>query len=377
MDEIVRNMVRRKTRTLLTVLGIVIGVFALTVMGAMSEYFNVLLDNGERISGTNIGISPAEARWEMENTLSYTTMRRIKRIDGVKLVMPSLSDFLGKVGAVSMGVPELVIGVEPDHIRLHLPQVSLKEGRWLEKGDRYQAVIGADVARKHKLALGKAVEWRDEQFTVVGILDETKTAPDQFVYVPFEIVRKVMKLPPDTVGALTAVPEDPNGVEELARKINDEVPKVKAKSPKEAMDEIRQALATFQVIMLSGAILAVVVGGLSVSNTMIMSVHERTREIGIKKAVGATTFDIIKEYVTEAALIGVSGGIVGIALGWLTTIFLNNAVAVSLGSTQVWLMTPRLMIAALCFATALGAGAGLYPAWRGARLQPVEALRSE
>jgi putative ABC transport system permease protein len=304
-------------------------------------------------------------------------MRKLSRLEGVKLVMPSLTDLLGEMGTVNMGVPELVIGVEPEHLPLYLVSVGLEKGRWLERGDRYHAVVGASVARKHELDLGKTVEWREEQLTVVGILVETKTTPDQFVCVPLDVARKVQRLPSDTIGSLTVVPEDPGQVEQLALRINQELAKVKAKSPKEAIDEIRQGLATFQVIMLSGAVLAAVVGGLSVSNTMIMSVHERTREIGVKKAVGATTFDILREYVGEAALIGVSGGVVGVGLGWLTTILLNATVASSLGGSDIWLVTSRLVVGALFFATALGAGAGLYPAWRGATLEPIEALRSE
>jgi len=121
----------------------------------------------------------------------------------------------------------------------------------------------------------------------------------------------------------------------------------------------------------------VVVGGLAVINTMVMSVTERTREIGIKKAVGAEDIDIILEYVTEAALIGLVGGVIGLLLGWGMANFLNKAVAEALGATELFKVTPRLALGAVMFSFFLGAGAGLYPAWRAARLDPVLALRTE
>jgi putative ABC transport system permease protein len=91
-----------------------------------------------------------------------------------------------------------------------------------------------------------------------------------------------MKLPPQTISGIDVVPTDPERVEDLAKRIEREVPQVKAKSPKQAIDEVRQSLLVFNIIMLSGALLAVVVGGLSVINTMLMAVAERTREIGLK-----------------------------------------------------------------------------------------------
>ena len=375
LGEILRNLLRRKARTLLTMMGIVIGIFALTVMGAMSEYYNVILDNGVKISGANIDISPVNR--DAENRLNVGTMSRLKRVDGVKLVMPSMYDFLAGMPTVSFGPPEMMVGVEPEHLQLHLVNVALKEGRWVERGDNYHAVVGYNAASKRKLKPGQTIQWREKDFTVVGILESTKTAPDEFVYAPLATVRKVMKLPSDTIGGLTVVPGNVAQAEELAARIREELPKVNAKSPKEAMDEMRQALATFQVIMISGALLAAVVGGLSVVNTMVMSVHERTREIGIKKAVGASTFNILTEYVGEATVLGIIGGIIGIGAGWLGAMLLNVGLARSMGMTELWIVTPRLVFTALFFATALGAVAGLYPAWRGARLEPIEALRSE
>jgi putative ABC transport system permease protein len=152
---------------------------------------------------------------------------------------------------------------------------------------------------------------------------------------------------------------------------------VSVTTPEDAINQARQGLAIFNAILLGGAFLAVIVGGLAVVNTMIMSVSERTQEIGLKKAIGATDGDIIKEYVTEATLIGVFGGLIGIVLGTGLANLLNSTLSQALGGTDIFTVTPRLAAIALVFAVFLGAGAGLLPAWNAARLDPVKALRAK
>ena len=373
--ELLRNMARRRVRTLLTLLGCGIGVFALTVMGGMSEYFNTLLDSAEKVSGSNIAIQPADRA--AESRLNETTIRQLERVPGVREALPSLMDTLDEMGTVNMGVPNMVYGLEPEHVQLALPTVGLARGRWIQRGDTYQAVIGAKVAKSKHLDVGQSIEWRKKKLAVVGILALTNTVPDQFVLVPIETVRSILKLPPGTISGIEVVPADPRRAEELAQRIPKELPHVKAKSPRQAIDEVRQGLLVFNAIMLSSALLAAIVGGLSVINTMLMAVAERTREIGLKKAVGAEDGQILAEYVTEASLMGLVGGLAGLGFGWVMTVLLNAVAAPSLGGTDLWVVTPRLAGTALTFSTGLGAVAGLYPAWRASRLNPVEALRAE
>ena len=132
--------------------------------------------------------------------------------------------------------------------------------------------------------------------------------------------------------------------------------------------------AIFTAITTAAAVLALVIGGLSVVNTMIMAVTERFREIGLKKAVGAHTGHVLREYLTEATLIGFLGGAIGYALGVALTNLLNLAGKSS--NLELFLITPKLSAIALGFAVALGALAGSIPAFRAARLDPVRALRT-
>jgi putative ABC transport system permease protein len=130
--------------------------------------------------------------------------------------------------------------------------------------------------------------------------------------------------------------------------------------------------AIFTAITTVAALLALVIGGLSVVNTMLMAVTERVREIGLKKAVGARTRHVLGEFLAESTLIGAIGGVLGFSLGYLLTLALDGTG----GSGGLFLVTPRLVILCLGFAVVLGAVAGLLPAARASRMDPVLALRS-
>lgn len=374
--ELLRNMTRRRLRSALTILGIVIGVLALTVMGAMVEYFNVMLDAAERLGGTNVDVQPATRA--ADDQLTILTMRRLRQVDGVADVANVLTGLLTDENInVSFGPPDTVYGVEPHLARSVFPGTPLQRGRWLEPGDSYHVVLGSRIAATKGLGVGDVLTWRKKEYRVVGVMARTNTIPDGMAVIPFAIVRKELKLPLDAVGGLSVVPAPGVDPEALAVRIGQEVPRIKARSPRQVIDEVRQSLAVFNAIMLGGALIAVLVGGLSVVNTMIMAVKERTREVGVRKAIGATDGDIIREFLGEAAVMGVVGGLVGLWLGWALTTALNRFAAAGMGGASVWIITPRLIEFVLLFATTLGAVAGLIPAWTASRLNPVQALRAE
>ena len=141
------------------------------------------------------------------------------------------------------------------------------------------------------------------------------------------------------------------------------------------MNETRRGLLIFNVIILAGTFLAVIVGGFSTLNTMIMSITERTREIGIKKAIGASQITILKEYLFESAFIGFLGGLLGLGLGYLGTIAINQTTKNLANGLEIFSLTPRLAIITLLFATFLGSLAGLLPAINASRMNIVKALK--
>jgi putative ABC transport system permease protein len=224
---------------------------------------------------------------------------------------------------------------------------------------------------------------------VVGILNVTRTAPDSFAYINIADGQSLLKdsLPIAIRGQIdvTKIAEaidvysqpgtSIGDLDKIADRINAQVSGVKASRPSEIVNAFKSGGAIFTAITTAAALLALIIGGLSVVNTMFMSVAERVREIGLKKAVGATTVNIMGEFLIEATLIGVIGGVVGYLLGALITIIANATTPP--GQSTLFLITPALTIFAIGFASVLGAVAGVLPAWRAARLDPVTALRNE
>jgi len=164
-------------------------------------------------------------------------------------------------------------------------------------------------------------------------------------------------------------------VEELADKIEAQVPDVATMTGKDFDQQIGSATSILNAILVGVALISLVVGGLSVINTMAMSIAERTREIGVKRAIGGGQGRIVRELVTESALIGFIGGVVGLVLGVAVALVANEAGRSS--GTVLFEPTLGTAVTAVAFGTILGALAGFVPALHAARLDPVTALRYE
>jgi putative ABC transport system permease protein len=396
--EILRNLARRKLRSTLTILGIVIGIFALTTMGAISEHFNVLFNFAEDWYSTSVPVGAPDGQAAL---LPLSEVGEIERIDGVAAAFPGYSFDMkpGEVTTVSFGIPDTIVGDDPREAPYRALKTSIAQGRNLTATSRAEVVLGITVANELRKKVGDRIDLpvrpRDARpnfvnhpFTVVGILDSTGTVPDSFAYVSVADAQMLFKdvlpaavrdsIDTTTVAEGITVYGKPGTslaeLDRIADRINQQVPGVEATRPSDLVNSFRSGGATFTAITTAAAVLALVIGGLSVVNTMIMSVTERSREIGLKKAVGAHTGDVLREYLMEATLIGFLGGAIGYALGAGLANLLDAAGRSS--NQELFLVTPRLTAVALGFAVALGALSGLVPAFRAARLDPVMALRT-
>ena len=177
------------------------------------------------------------------------------------------------------------------------------------------------------------------------------------------------------VSRVVVYPEAGIDVRALARAIEAGVGQVQATTADDFDQAFGSTVAIFNAIILGVALISLVVGGLSVINTMAMSVAERTREIGIKRSIGASRGSIMGELMTEAAFMGLLGGVIGLAMGTVVVYASNEAGRTS--GTILFLLTPWTALFAVAFSTVLGGVAGVVPAWKAAGLDPVDALKYE
>ncbi|NJD54647.1 MAG: ABC transporter permease [Candidatus Methanoperedens sp.] len=382
-DLILKNIIHRKLRAGLTVFGIALGILAVIVMGGMSEHFNMTFDKSISLTADKIRVFPEIGFGGGD--LNNSKAREVKRVTGVADAYGILQAALDPESLGFFG-GDVVIGVQPEKQLSLLKDTKLTQGRFLAVGDGYRAVLGSSVAREFNLKAGDELQIKSKRvqrassithtrnFTVVGIMEYTGSFFDNGVIIPLDIAQKFYDRG-DTVSFILAVPDQGTDAEDLSKRIELNVEKIKTFSPEQLRKQIEQSLVIFTLITISAAVLAAIIGGLSVVNTMLMSVSERTKEFGLMKALGAETKDILFMTMGEAALMGVLGGICGILAGGALVYYLNDYLA-SRG-TVLFSITPRLLFIAIVFSTLLGVLSGLYPAYRAAKMSPMEALRYE
>jgi len=424
--EIFRNMWRRKFRTFLTIIGISVGIFAFTVMGSLALKLNKMIDGGKKYITGQISIAPKGTNFstgQMSGTLPIDTLNKIAQVEGVEAVEPSVSLALDEPNpdepvSMGMGVPPTIYTIDPNSNfkNRNWETLEMKEGELIGVDNSDDEItIGHTIALDKKWKVGDEVKIRGREFKVAGILEKTMTGPDSYVFIKLPIVREMYieanpflkslkekadeaakvsdtelsKLSPeareqivqaksfnvndisDSASVSWKDGEDPEKVvERIKEKFKNDVVVL---SPKKMGEEIDKASAMFNAVILGSAMLALIVGLFSIINTMIMSISERTKEIGIKKAIGASGWSIALEYTVEAGVISMLGGLVGMGLGVLMATLVNNKMAEK--GAEIFLIESGFLIQVIAFSFIIGIVAGVIPAMRASKMKVVEAIR--
>lgn len=385
MTFIFRNMWRRKGRTFLTIFGIVVGIFALTVLGGMAARLNQQVTGMKGFISGKITVAPSGTN--MMNMagkfLSTAEARQLETIPGVKnasgLILDPLKTTEGM--SISLSVPEMIVAYEVEHGQGLFKDIRVKRGRILKPGDTGKVVLGTTLANELKAGVGKTVTLKGKKFAVVGVLDTTMGVVDSWAFVPYAdglgtlLAENPYFQAMNIAQSIVVIPKPGVDIEALAKTIKRDMPGIMATSPKKAEKQISQMSTIFSAIILGIAFIALFVGGLSVINTMVMSVSERTREIGLKKAIGAKMHTVLGEYLAEAGMIGLIAGIVGMLMGLAAISGLNRATHSS--NVVIFTVNSTVIIGPVIFAAVLGTVAGFFPALRAAKLNPVDSLKEE
>ncbi len=370
LEIVINNVMRRKARTFLTLLGISLGVAAIVALVSFSVG---LKSNAVDIMGKVAGDVTVMEEGQMftMSNLSEDTMRQIENISGVEMVAPTvmlmdLTKGFNTPGAEARGVNP---GLEE---RFSSRSWDVIDGRPIRDSDTWNVMAGTVLADQLNLRVGDTVQIMGYNFKVVGILTFGNTLLDQAYYLHIKTAREIARRPPDYVNIIRVKVSKPGTEEEIAKRINLTVPGVEARSSEVLSEQVGDFLSIIEKVTWAISAVAAIVGGVGIANTMLMSVIERTKEIGVFKAVGWSNSDVMKTILFEGLLLGFFGGIMGIIFGFVAAFVVRDQVPGFAGE-----ITPLLIMEAMAFAVSLGVVGGLYPAYRAAHLDPVVALKTE
>jgi putative ABC transport system permease protein len=387
----VKNLSHHKVRSFLTLLGVIIGIMAVVSMISIGSGMKASLkEQLEQLGSDKIFIIPRLAYGTAATTLTDEDADAIERVAGVAFVSP-LYSVAGDVGFRNERKIVKIYGIDPEKAEATFgggaSGYRLLKGRWLQRGDRYKVVIGYGVASdvfSRDVNVGNTLKIHGVNFDVVGVFKKTgDREKDYTIYTNLDTIREIFGAG-DKVTMIIARIDKGADIDQVRLRVERRLEKRKGSkenffvmTQKEIIERVGEAYRVVQVVFGGLAAVSLIVGAIGIANTMIMNVTERTREIGILKATGASNAQVMKIFLTDAAILGLVGGGIGVALGYLISLAINTAAARYLGEGVLTTSVSfELVLFALTFSLVIGVAAGLYPAYRALRLNPVEALRA-
>jgi putative ABC transport system permease protein len=411
--EAIESLNGNKMRSGLTVLGIVIGVAAVIAMLAVGNGAQASITGSISSIGTNLlfvfkGGSDGPPGPGGRSRSSTSNDRPLTLSDAAAISDPLAAPAVAAVAPAIQGSVTVTFGAEnttttisgvtPDYATVR--NLELSEGEFIndehELGRMSVVVMGPGIADTlfghHDGVVGEAVRIEGQPFRVIGVLvakgGGSFGSEDNNIYIPFATAqaRLIKHTSPDEVDVIFAQATSPDTVTQASDEISN-ILRQRHRTPIGADDFTvftqQDFLQTFQTItgvltiFLGGiAGISLLVGGIGIMNIMLVSVTERTREIGLRKALGARKKDILLQFLTESSLLSLFGGIIGIMFGWLIA-FTVGKVAAATGNNFTPIVGTDAIILSTSFSAAIGLFFGIYPASRAASLEPVEALRYE
>ncbi|HED03897.1 MAG TPA: ABC transporter permease [Candidatus Fraserbacteria bacterium] len=380
------NLLRRPTRSALTVLGVTIGMAAIVALWSLSGGLARSLDRQLGSLGYDLVLilpgSPGSFGPPQPLKLPLELLAQAR---GVAQLGAELRRTLPVRAGETKGFLAIV-GLSPTMLTMSsgfASRFELAKGRLFSPGSRREALLGSRAAAELHLKPGGALEIDSQSFRVVGLLKPSGvTQRDSAIFMPLRALWQLTGMP-DQVTLAVARAKQGYPARRLANELQSVIsqaggPVVNVQTAERLARIAGELLGLLRGVLGGIAAIALLVGGIGLANTMYMVVLERTREIGILKALGARQGQILLLFTLESGLLGLAGGLLGLALG----IGLSESVTLIVARFFAGIgfapeVTPGLIAGALGFAFGLGALAGLLPARRAARLQPLEALRYE
>jgi putative ABC transport system permease protein len=395
----IKNLKNRKLRSWLTVLGILISIatiftlisLSLGLERAIEEQFE-LLGADKFFIQSKIGFLTSPGSTDL-TILTEKDVEFVSKINGIK----DYSYFVAANSKVEFSDETryfMIWGIPSEHqeVYLEVGSLGIEEGRFLKKGDKNSVILGNNFKTKNLLGkplrVGNKLRINEEEFKIRGILEPIgNSEDDSSIIIDIESFRKIFGIP-ERVDYIMLQVEDSEKVLEIAERTEEKLRKFRGLNENtqdfsiltldEILESFRNILGIITYFLAGIAAISLLVGGIGIANTMYTSILERTKEIGIMKAIGARNSDILKIFLIESGLLGLVGGIIGVILGYgaskliefiIVTQFNTNLLSVS--------ASLPLILGCLIFSFLVGILSGIFPAFNSSKINVVDALRYE
>ncbi len=394
----VKNLKNRGLRSWLTMLGIFIGIAAVvslislgnSLQQAITGQFATLDADKLVIQNSGTGFGPPGST--VVKKLNKQDLELIENVNGVELAISRLIRIV-KVEFNKMSQFRFIASIpeEKEQIKViyEALNVGLEDGRLLTETDKGRIVLGNDFIDEtfgKKIRIGDSMKIQDRNFEVVGILKKASTFQINSVILMLESDLKDVLNIEDGIDLIVAQVSNQDNIEEIAERIEFQLRKDRnlkvgeedfsVETPLQSIETINTVLNIIQLVIAGIAAISLLVGGIGIANTMFTSVLERTKEIGVMKAIGARNRDILSIFIIEAGLLGVVGGIVGIIIGLSLAFFVSGVAGAALGDIDLSVQISfPLILFAMVFSLLIGIVSGIIPAMQASKLNPIEALR--
>ena len=389
---VLKDITRRKKRMLYASLGVVIGVATIVAVLTIALAGETNIYGQLEKYGANLVVMPAISDIDVglgglslgtlavgENYISENELPRVRQIaDGMIREALDIEDE-GDIATIGprlymnteiKGTSVIVVGVDPQQERQLKTWWRIREGEYLERAD--QALVGAMAAELLELKVGDKIALNGREVAITGILEETGSNEDYQVFLHIKTVQEAF----DKEGLVSSI--DVRALcsacptSDIAGSINGNIPGVRAVAVKQIAETEMGMMEKVGKFMLALAGITLAVGCFGVVNTMLTSVHERIKDIGIMRAVGASRNQIIKIFLYEAIIVGIVGGFLGYVVGTVLAYIVGPLIFGGVAVTYV----PQYFLPALALATFIAVVATVYPAFRASRIKIADSFRS-
>ncbi|MCX7990613.1 MAG: FtsX-like permease family protein [Proteobacteria bacterium] len=376
-----KNLLRHKTRSFLTLVGITASIAVLYSIISFNKGFEAGLSKELERTGLHFMIVPSGCPHEVASLVLHgavipkylddTVSEKIRNFKDISLISPILVTQLPNQIHNKI---DLVYGMEMSHLKNIKPQWNIKGS--IPDNDE-GLILGSEVFDHMKVKIGDTYSYGDKKFTITGVLEKTGSQDDAFIYIPITALQKML----NKEGKVTALGVKvlyPEKLTEIIEKLSNEIPGIQIVTMNQVMNSISSLASSAKILSLSVAIIALIISAVGVMNSILMTVFERTQEIGMMRAIGAGRNDIFKIIITETILLTTTGGLAGLIISNIGSGLIEDFVRKFMPyvpAGKILLFDYKIALFSLIFSIFVGVVSGLYPAYRASKVSPIEAIK--